>query len=82
MTSQESAVIAKLASIESTLDRIDHELFGNGQPGRLKEIEVRIEELEEVHDQSRGALWVLRILVGALGLFDIVHWIWPKQPNL
>ena len=54
MRDEELTEHARLAVIEATLHRIEHRLFGNGQPGLIDTLQKRVGRLE----------WYLAIAVG------------------
>ena len=51
-----------LMQIATTVERMDYELFGNGQPGRLQKMEDRLKSLETTRTESAAVkntlLWV------------------------
>ena len=55
-----------LTEIKTTVERMDHELFGNGQPGQLATIKSRIEVIEEFKSVIKGALATFGVLFGLL----------------
>jgi hypothetical protein len=56
----------RLARIDEIVQRMDHELLGNGQPGRIQKAEDRLAELEKSASWSRGAGWVIGTLLTLL----------------
>ena len=69
-----------LVEMQAAVNRMEHELFGNGQPGRLKEIEASIDKVNERVDAHenfkstiKGAFATISTLVGALGLTELYH---------
>lgn len=78
MTPEQQAEI--LISMKTTLERMDHELFGNGQPGRLKELDTKIQDLDDkVEDHERfksyikGSFATLSLIITALGGTELYH---------
>ena len=63
MTDFEKTVLADLATLKSEMKQ----LLGNGQPGRLRQVEQRLEDHERVLQRARG--------IGALAgvLLTVVH---------
>jgi hypothetical protein len=53
---------AEMAVIRATVERLDHELLGNGQPGRLKQQDDKISRLEDWKAKAHGAIAVLLML--------------------
>ena len=69
-----------LISIKTTLDRMDHELFGNGQPGKLRELDTKIQLLDdrvESHERFKsyikGTFAAISTIVSALGVTEFYH---------
>jgi len=56
------AIESRLTKIETVLDRLDHYLLGNGQPGELTRIHTRLDSLEEFKWRAVGALGVAVLL--------------------
>lgn len=52
----------ELAVMKTVLDRLDKSLFGNGQPGIVKEHETRLKSIE-------AKFW---IIMGAMGLISFL----------
>jgi len=52
----------RLGQIETIMKRMDHALFGNGQPGELNRVNARIAALEEFKWRAVGALGLAVIL--------------------
>jgi len=63
MTDFETQVLADLSVLKSQMTS----LLGNGQPGRLRELEARVERHEAVVERAKG--------MGAVGalLLTVVH---------
>lgn len=57
----------ELAKVRTIVERIDHELLGNGQPGRVEVHSARIERLERWKSRVNGALAVIGGLVSVIG---------------
>lgn len=77
MTEQQFKILVKM---QATVERMDKELFGNGQPGRLKELEQAISAVDarvDDHDKSRsyikGAGAAILGLVSLFGGTEIYH---------
>lgn len=69
-----------IGKIAYMVEDMHHRLFGNGQPGELDRIAVRLnvmdEEIEEIkRDKARakGAIWALSALFTALGGGQLWH---------
>ena len=56
---------AKVAEVCTIVTRLDHELLGNGQPGRLTVAERKIDGLQNWRSYAHGAFWVFGILWAA-----------------
>lgn len=80
---QIASLLAKVDKIDNEqtrssaiLERIDHELFGNGQPGLLKEIQDDVDELDDKIDKLEywrsGIVAVLAFIGFAVGLFAAI----------
>lgn len=54
----------RLARIETTLQRIDHDLLGNGQPGAIKRHEDRIQSLETSRHRFMGGVTAMSLVAG------------------
>lgn len=81
---QEFELIATLSRLETTLkehrESVDNQLhnlharlFGNGQPGELQKLELRIRSGEEFDSKSKGVMGTLLFVVGLLGIHDIAR---------
>lgn len=69
-------IVVKMSAVEQVLLRLEHRLFGNGNPGELAELKSRASNLEEFKNKVLGALTVITLLLGAVGaaLFNhILH---------
>lgn len=59
----------RLSAIEVTLEHMDRRLFGNGQPGELERLAMRVSQLETHSWKIAGAmglaLFVLNFLTGS-----------------
>lgn len=53
----------RLAVVEEAVLRIEHRLFGNGQPGELSEVERRITKLEKAYLIAIGIMLTVSTLV-------------------
>lgn len=70
-------------SIHSRLDGIAAEqartsthingLIGNGQPGRITNLETAVQELKDKKSEARGALWAFGLIGTAIEVG--AHWI-------
>jgi hypothetical protein len=67
-------IATRLTAIETVLGRMEHRLFGNGQPGELSLIHSRLDEVEETHATAKGAFAVLSFLITLIGGGEILHW--------
>lgn len=61
-----------LITTKTLVQDMHHSLFGNGQPGVIKDLQVKIEGLEKTKSRSEGVLWALSGIVSAIGITDIV----------
>lgn len=68
----------RLARIEAILERMERELFGNGQPGLLKEMRDDLDDLMDSRAKVRGALAIIGTSITALGSTLIAHMRWGK----
>lgn len=64
---QEKELLVTVSNIDTRTARMDRDLFGNGQPGVVKEHCARIKKLERVKWLLTGgalvAIWVIERLV-------------------
>lgn len=71
------------------LDKSDHDLLveiyvhikdlvGNGQPGRISQIETRIDSLESSRERFRGAKWVLGIMGSVV--WAVMEYLFHHKP--
>ncbi len=59
----------RLASIETLVQSIDKRLFGNGQPGEIDHLHLRISgQGREIQNLQRWRYWIMGLAIGA-GLF-------------
>lgn len=65
MTNEQIA--SDLSAIKTTLERMDKEMFGNGQPGRFQKIEIRLSDVEDFEAKAKGAGVVVGGLFTTLG---------------
>lgn len=56
-----------------SVENMDKRLFGNGQPGELSILRDDVAELKADRSKVNGAMWVLRALVAAVGIPEIIH---------
>ena len=52
-------VRSKLGEMERGVDKIDHRLWGNGQPGVISDIERDLKETNEQHEKLEKLVWRL-----------------------
>jgi len=64
MTDFEKTVLADLATLKSEMKQ----LLGNGQPGRLRQLETRVEDHERVLQRVRGIGALLGVLLTVVHL--------------
>jgi hypothetical protein len=55
----------RLARIEALLEELRHDLLGNGEPGRIRNIEMRLRNLEKLRWMIAGALILLGLISGS-----------------
>lgn len=60
-----------LIKIATTVDAMNHSLFGNGQPGELQRLKDRTATLEEFRWKFVGGLALLGILSGSVGAWMV-----------
>lgn len=77
---------ATLEGFQQTLERFDHHLFGNGQPGKLSEIDThltatdeRVDDLERSRSWIKGGAAAITGLVSMLGLTEMYHLLFGKR---
>lgn len=70
-----------LAKIGERLERMDHDLFGNGQPGKIQVLEKdiqsnssRVEVLEKTESHMKG--WVAGVLFVALAIGGLAEFLY------
>ena len=64
MTEFEKAVLADLAELKAHM----HWLIGNGNPGRLQELEARVEQHEMIIQRSIGIVIAAGILLTVINI--------------
>jgi hypothetical protein len=64
----------RLARLEVRVNDIDHDLFGNGQPGMMREIDDRLKSLEKRWWIAVGVLLVFQLLTsnGVISLKSVL----------
>jgi hypothetical protein len=64
----------RLAILEVRLKNIDHDLFGNGQPGMMRDLDNRIKSLEKRWWIAIGVLVVFQLLTsnGVISLKSVL----------
>jgi hypothetical protein len=65
MNCQHCSIQTEMAEIRTIVERIDHELLGNGQPGKIQQLEGRAARLESWRSYASGALVVISALLTA-----------------
>lgn len=63
----------RMARIETILERLDHELCGNGQPGFIQKTNDRLAKNDQERAWLKGGFAVISALVSALGVGGILH---------
>jgi hypothetical protein len=71
-------VIAKLSRMEASLERLEHSLIGNGQPGFIEKTNERLGDLENTASKARGALGVMSLIITTIGGAFINH-LWKGK---
>ena len=64
---------ATLEKFDETLTRFDHQLFGNGQPGKLTVVDDRLGVLETFKSTAKGAIGTISAIISAVGLTELFH---------
>ena len=59
--------IQDLVEVKTLIVDMHKRLFGNGQPGIIKEHNERLSDLEEIKAKGTGAFWVLGCLITIFG---------------
>lgn len=62
-----------VATIKTIVERMDRELLGNGQPGRVQRLEARVSDIEKFEFQAKGVIATLGIFTTAVGAFLSKH---------
>ena len=57
-------IVTRLTTIETVVSRLEKELLGNGQPGRLDKAEARIADLEKRVWKIAGIVGVISAALG------------------
>lgn len=68
----------RLAKIETILERLEHELLGNGQPGFIQKTNDRLATFDRDRSWVKGAFAVLSAMVSFLGIGGVLHIIRGK----
>lgn len=55
-----------LTRVSTLVEDMHHRLFGNGQPGIIKDFDMRLKELEQVKHRGQGALWTTTAIVAII----------------
>ena len=71
----------RLAKMETLVEALHRELLGNGQPGALARIHIRIDDLDAAVENLNGwRKWVhgIAVAVGTVitGLAAVLAWTW------
>lgn len=70
---------ATLEKFDETLVRFDHQLFGNGQPGKLTIMDQRLDSLDTTRSKVKGALSALAAVVTAIGGTELYHLFFGRR---
>lgn len=68
-----------LEKFDETLTRLDHQLFGNGQPGMITIINQRLGNLEDSKSKVKGALATLAAIISAVGGTEAYHLLFGRR---
>jgi hypothetical protein len=79
MMAHDYELAQRLTRIEAILERIDMELNGNGQPGKLQVLRDDVDSLIESRAKSSGAIAVIGALLTAVGSSFVAHLWWGKH---
>jgi hypothetical protein len=71
MTDFERDVIDGLARIETRFDSLEHELLGNGQPGRIQQLESKVSSHAEYIQGAKARAAVIGALAAGVVTFLI-----------
>lgn len=63
----------RLARMETILERLDHQLLGNGQKGEIEKLKDRIVPLEDTAAKARGAFYTLSTIITFIGGGGLWH---------
>jgi hypothetical protein len=58
----DSDLASRVSVVESTVESLDHRLYGNGQPGDIKLIHDKLDDLRQWHWKMIGALTLLSVV--------------------
>lgn len=67
MTDEQVAI--DIATIKATLESMNRELIGNGQPGRIGKLETRMALVEDFEAKAKGVIAFLAFVITAVGTF-------------
>ena len=71
MTNEQIAI--DIAKIQTTLDRMERDLMGNGQPGRIARLETRMALVEDFESKAKGVIAIVSLGTTAIGGFLAKH---------
>lgn len=67
-------VINQIARDIAVIKNQMESLVGNGQPGRIKELEDKVDEVQASQNKVKGAMWIVSIMGGFLEvLYHYLH---------
>jgi len=66
-------LLERTARIDVVLDRLEHRLFGNGQPGELQTMKDDVYHLKGLEAKGRGAFWIVSVILAVLGSGFVAH---------
>lgn len=68
-----------LKNFEASFTKLDHQLFGNGQPGKLSVLDTRLSVLEDYKSTIKGAFATLGGLVTLIGGTTLYHLFFGRK---
>lgn len=70
----EGAALERLTRVEENVRLLRQDLVGNGRPGRIAQLETRVDKMRAEHFRERGVIAGISLTVSLLGAF-LAHWL-------
>jgi hypothetical protein len=64
----------RLARIETIVERLDHQMLGNGQPGVIAQHDARLTSLETSRAKLAGGVTAVSLVAGFIA-DSVRHWV-------